>query len=147
MSGGQFGQRLAQRFRRAKLGCFAGGRAGGGGLFQGPAFAFVQFAPVAQPQIDGGMAGDGGDPRGKFRAVAEQPQTPVAADERLLRRLLGQRGIAEPAPRDGIHAPLVALDEFAVAFRVAAPHGGHGGFVLLRAAGHFGLHNLTGRQR
>jgi len=25
-------------------------------LFQGPAFAFVQLAAVAQPQIDGGVA-------------------------------------------------------------------------------------------
>jgi hypothetical protein len=40
----------------------------------------------------------------------------------------------------------VALDEFAVAFRVAAPHGRHGGFVLLRAAGHFDWHHLTARQ-
>jgi hypothetical protein len=34
----------------------------------------------------------------------------------------------------------VTFDEFAVALGIAEPHGGHGGFVLLRAAGHFGWH-------
>ena len=78
-------------------------------------------------------AGDGVDPAREFRAVAEQPEPPVGADESLLRGLLRQRGIAEPAPRDGKDAAFMPLDEFAVTFRIAAPDGGHGGFILLRA--------------
>jgi hypothetical protein len=43
---------------------------------------------------------------------------------------------------------LVALDEFAVAFRIAAAHGGDGGLVLLVALGHLGwCRHLTARQR
>jgi hypothetical protein len=87
---------------------------------------------VAQAEIDGDAAGDGVDPAGKFRAVAEQPQPPIRADERLLRGFFRERGVTEAAPRDGKHAAFVAFDEFAVAFGIAASHGGHGGFVLLR---------------
>ena len=122
--------------------------AGGGvGNFQRPAFAFVEFAAVAQAEVDGSAAGDGVDPAGKFCAVAEQPQPPISADECLLRGFLRKRGIAKPAPRDGINAAFVALDEFAVALGIAAAHGGHGGLVKLAAVGHFILHDLTARQR
>jgi hypothetical protein len=45
----------------------------------------------------------------------------------------------------------MALDQFAVTFRVAAADGGHGGFILPRAlalnAGHVGLHHTPERHR
>jgi hypothetical protein len=102
---------------------------------------------VAQAQVNGQPAGDGAHPTGKFRAVAQQPQPAVSADERLLRHVLRERGVAKAAPGHGKDAAFVAFHEFAVAFRVAAPHGGHGGFVLLGGAGRFGGDHLTARQR
>ena len=39
------------------------------------------------------------DPAGEFRTVAEQPQPPVRADERLLGDFLRERRVAKPAPR------------------------------------------------
>ena len=95
-------------FPAGKARLFRRRSAGAAGCSKRPAFAFVQLAPVAQPQIDCGMAGNGGDARGEFRAVAKQPQSPVAADESLLRCLLGQRSMAEPAPGNREHPPLVA---------------------------------------
>jgi hypothetical protein len=38
----------------------------------------------------------------------------------------------------------MAFNQLAVAFRITAADGGHGGFVLLRA-GHFGWHHLKAR--
>ena len=90
-------------------------------------------------------------PPGEFRAVTEQGQPSVGADERLLRGLFRQRGVTEAAPRDGIDAAFVALDQFAVTLGVAASHGGYRGFVLLRvlicALDHFSLHDLTERHQ
>ena len=113
------GDSSAQRFRH-------------GGLFQRPAFALVQFPAVAQAEVDGRVPGDGGDPAGKFRAVAQQPEPAIAADEGLLRRLLRQRGVAEPAPGHGEHAPFMALDQFAVALGIAAAHRRHRCRILAR---------------
>ena len=148
----QFRERLPQGFRRVQRIGFVSGIFPGGDcrIFQCPAFALIEFPTMAQAGIDGDAAGDGVDPAGKFCAVAQQPQPPIRADERLLRGFLRKRGIAKAAPCDGKHSSFVAFDKFAVAFRIAASNGGHGGFVLLRglicAVGHFGWSHLTARQ-
>ena len=87
----------------------------------------------------------------ELRAIAEQPEPPVSADESLLRNLFRQRGIAEPTPRHGKDAPFMAFNEFAVTIRIAATDGSHSRFILLRAlrfdAGQFGLHDTPERHR
>jgi hypothetical protein len=95
---------------------------------------------MALTEVDGHVARDGVDPAGEFSAVAQQPHPPIRADESLLRGFLCERGITEPAPRDAIHAAFVTFNEFAVALGITNSHGGHGGFVLLRSAGHIGWH-------
>ena len=148
----QFRERLPQGFRRVERIGFGGGIFSGrdGRIFQCPAFALVEFTAMAEAGVDGDAADDCVDPAGKFRAVAEQPQPPIRADKCLLRGFLRQRGVAEATPCDGKYSTFVTFDEFAVAFRIAASNGGHGGFVLLRglicAVCHFGWSHLTARQ-
>ena len=98
------------------------------------------------PKLMASVAGDGGDPAGKFRAVPQQPQSAVTANKGFLRGFLGQRGIAEAAPGHGKDPAFMAFHELAITLGVAAPHGCHGGLIFLARPDHFnGLH-LTARQ-
>jgi len=147
-----FRQRLPQGFLRVQRPGFVSGIFSGRvvHIFQRPAFTQVEFAAVAPAKVDGEAAGNRVDPTGKFRAVTQQPQLPICADERFLRDVLRERGVTKPAPRNGIDAAFVAFDEFAVTLGITAAHGGHGGFVLLCAGigvvGHFDWFHLTARQ-
>jgi hypothetical protein len=84
------------------------------------------------------VAGDGADPGGEFRAVAEQRQAAVGADKGFLGSFFRQRGVAQAAPGDGIDAALVTLDQLAVARDVALAHGGDGLLVLDVGGNRFG---------
>ena len=103
-----------------------------------------------QAEVDGHAARNSVDPAGKLRPVAQQPQPPVRADERLLRDFFRERGVAEPAPCHGKHPTFVSFHEFAIAFSIAAAYGGHGGFIQLRgrmdAVSHCDWFHLTTRQ-
>ena len=65
-------------------------------------------------QVDGRIPRDGHNPRAKSLGLAQQVQPLEALDKGLLRGILGQRPIAQPAPRDGKDLVRVALDQLAI---------------------------------
>ncbi len=80
---------------------------------------------MADAEVESDTAGDGGDPAGEFRAVAQQPQPPVTANERLLRGFFGERGVAQTAPGDGEDEPFMAFHQFTVSLQIAITNCGH----------------------
>jgi hypothetical protein len=70
--------------------------------------------------------------------LAQHVQPLETLDEGLLRGILGQRTIAQPAPGDGEHLVRVTFDQLAIALAVPLPDRGDRGGVGTPLVGHGG---------
>ena len=95
---------------------------------------------MTDAEIDRDVTGNGSNPCRELPAFPQQAEIPVPTDERLLRGILRQCGIAQPAPRHGVDPSFVALDQLAKALGIAMLHGFDCLLVLMGEVGGFRRH-------
>ena len=92
-------------------------------LFEFPALALVDFAAVADAEVDGDVLGDGGEPGAELFGVLEEGKGFVGLDERFLGCVLREGTVAEPAPGDTEDGGTVAFDQFTKGIRITVLNG------------------------